>query len=340
MNEVITTARTLLRQHSSMLLSRNNVVATGVGYKVTAGKRTDTPSIICSVQKKLPSSSLSPQDLVPSALNGVPTDIMETGRIRAFQSPTGRFRPAPGGVSIGHREVTAGTLGCWVHRNGQWMMLSNNHVLANSNDAEIGDPILQPGPFDSGRYPDDQIAVLEDFVPIQFPGDSNNNSNGGSGGCGVAGGIVSILNGIARILGSSTRVKSYSTQQVTNLVDAAIGRPLKEEDILPNILDIGPIAGTALAQLGTVVKKSGRTTGFTQDEVIQMDVTVDVQYGGNLVARFTDQLMAGAMSQGGDSGSAVLDDQDRLVGLLFAGSDQTTIINRIEHVFNALNLSL
>ena len=45
------------------------------------------------------------------------------------------------------------------------------------------------------------------------------------------------------------------------------------------------------------------------------------------------------MSQGGDSGSAVLDDDDRLVGLLFAGSDSTTVINRIEHVFSALGIS-
>jgi hypothetical protein len=35
----------------------------------------------------------------------------------------------------------------------------------------------------------------------------------------------------------------------------------------------------------------------------------------------------------------VLDDQNRLVGLLFAGSDTTTIINRIEHVFAALAVS-
>jgi hypothetical protein len=135
-------------------------------------------------------------------------------------------------------------------------------------------------------------------------------------------------------------VKSYSTRQVDNLVDAAIGRPLSDEDVLPNILNIGDVTGTAAAQLGTEVKKSGRTTGFTRGEIIQVDVTVDVQYGTNLVARFADQLMAGAMSQGGDSGSAVLDEQDRLVGLLFAGSDQTTIINRIEHVFDSLNLSL
>jgi hypothetical protein len=340
MNEAITIARKILQEHSKELLSRTNVVATGVGLKVTGGQRTETPSIICSVQKRVPASSLSPQDLVPSELGGVPTDVIETGRIRTFQSPTGRFRPAPGGVSVGHREITAGTLGCWVHSNGQWMMLSNNHVLANSNDAEIGDPILQPGPFDSGRYPDDQIAVLENFVHINFPGDSNGGSNGGSGGCGIAGSIVSILNGIARILGSSTRLKSISTQQLDNLVDAAIARPLNEEDVLPEILNIGAVTETASAQLGTAVKKSGRTTGFTVGEIIQVDVTVDVQYGTNLVARFTDQLMAGAMSQGGDSGSAVLDDQDRLVGLLFAGSDQTTIINRIEHVFDSLNLTL
>lgn len=336
MNEAITTARKLLQQHSRDLLSRPNVVATGVGFKVAGDVRSDTPSIICSVRKKVAAAALSSRDLVPRELDGVPTDVIETGRIRAFQAPTGRFRPAPGGVSVGHREITAGTLGCWVRREGQWMMLSNNHVLANSNDAEIGDPILQPGPFDSGRYPGDQIAVLEDFVPIKFPGDTN----GDSGGCGIAGTIVSILNGIAGILDSSTRVKSFSIQQVDNLVDAAIGRPLNQEDVLPEILNIGTVAGTASADLGTAVKKSGRTTGFTQGEILQVDVTVDVQYGTNLVARFTDQLMAGAMSQGGDSGSAVLDNQNRLVGLLFAGSDQTTIINRIEHVFDALDLSL
>jgi hypothetical protein len=50
--------------------------------------------------------------------------------------------------------------------------------------------------------------------------------------------------------------------------------------------------------------------------------------------------MAGAMSQGGDSGSAVLDNNNNLLGLLFAGSETSTIINRIENVFSALGLSL
>ena len=224
MEEAITTARTLLKKHSKDLLSRANVVATGIGFKTAGGERTETPSIICSVEKRMEVSDLSPRDVVPSQLDGVPTDVIETGRIRAFQAPTGRFRPAPGGVSVGHRDITAGTLGCWVHRDGQWMMLSNNHVLADSNNADIGDPILQPGPYDGGSNPGDRIATLEDFVRIHFPGDSNG-GNGGSGGCGIAGSIVSVLNGIAAMLGSSTRVKQYSIQQEDNLVDAAIADP-------------------------------------------------------------------------------------------------------------------
>ncbi len=40
------------------------------------------------------------------------------------------------------------------------------------------------------------------------------------------------------------------------------------------------------------------------------------------------------------SSKLVLDDDNRLVGLLFAGSDTTTIINRIEHVFSTLGVAL
>ena len=87
-------------------------------------------------------------------------------------------------------------------------------------------------------------------------------------------------------------------------------------------------------------KKSGRTTGLTQGQVDQIDVTVNVQFGAGRIAQFTDQLLAGPMSQGGDSGSAVLDMDRNLVGLLFAGSDNTTIMNRIQNVFTALNVSL
>jgi hypothetical protein len=308
------------------------VVATGIGYKETGGTKTTTLCVVCSVKEKVASTLLSGRDLVPATIDGTPTDVVRSGVIRALQAPTDRFRPAPGGVSVGHVAITAGTLGCWVTKNGEKVILSNNHVLANSNDAETGDPILQPGPFDGGNFPQDHIANLAQFVPIAFEGQPSE--------CQFANAVISVFNLGCRAINSNTRYRVTNVQAVDNLVDAAIARPLNPADIKDEILNIGPIQGTVQGELGMAIKKSGRTTGFTTGEIQQIDVTANVEYGAGQIALFTDQLLAGAMSQGGDSGSAVLDDDNRLTGLLFAGSDTTTIINRIENVFSALGISL
>ena len=328
----LTSIREALQRSREQLLSRANVVATGIGYKVTGGEQTPTLSVICSVIEKIGLTALPSRDRVPETVDGIPTDVIETGRIRALQSHTDRHRPAPGGVSIGHRDITAGTLGCLVRKNGQIFILSNNHVLANSNEASPGDAILQPGPHDGGRYPDDHIADLTEFVPLSFIGSPSN--------CPAARGTAAFLNGVAGMLGSDVHLLAISQQAGENLVDAAIARPLNDEDVSAEILEIGPIQGTVNAELGMAIKKSGRTTGFTTGELQQVDVTVNVQYGAGRIALFGDQVMAGPMSQGGDSGSAVLDENNRRMGLLFAGSESTTIINRIEHVFSALGLGL
>lgn len=325
--------RNTLEGAAPALHRRANVVATGVGHKVTQGRRTEDLSIVCSVTRKQEAAQLAPADLIPPQVAGVPTDVVETGRIRALQSRVGRHRPAPGGVSIGHRDITAGTLGCLVIKDGDLVILSNNHVLANSNDASPGDPVLQPGSIDGGQFPGDQIAELADFVPIRFRQPEPPSE------CPTARTVIAALNAICRGIGSKTRYKVITQQVEDNLVDAAIARPLDPADVTDEILGIGRIEGVDAAELGTALKKSGRTTALTTGEVLQTDVTVDVDYGAGRTARFVDQLLAGAMSQGGDSGSAVLDDGNRLVGLLFAGSDSTTIINRISHVFAALGIS-
>ncbi len=74
---------------------------------------------------------------------------------------------------MGHFRITAGTFGCLVRRGNQLFVLSNNHVLANSNNAQLGDPILQPGPFDGGRIPEHVIGQLSQFVPVNFGGQPN-----------------------------------------------------------------------------------------------------------------------------------------------------------------------
>ena len=326
------TVKAVLAKNRARLQPQAHVVATGVGYKITRGVKTDGLSIICSVTEKVALSRLEPHNRVPAVIDGIPTDVVATGVVRALQSRTTRHRPAPGGVSIGHRGITAGTLGCLVRKGGQRFILSNNHVLANSNDARRGDAILQPGPHDGGRFPDDHIAELEDFVPIAFPEPPSE--------CRFARGLAALLNAGCRTIGSRTRYRAVNIQAAENRVDAAIARPLQPALVKGEILEIGAISGLGSGSLGAAIKKSGRTTGLTTGEILQVDVTVNVQYGPGRLAQFSDQLLAGAMSQGGDSGSAVLDGGNRLIGLLFAGSENSTIINRIEHVFSELGLTL
>jgi hypothetical protein len=267
--------------------------------------------------------------LIPGKVNGVLTDVVEVGIIKALH--TNRHRPALGGVSIGHVDITAGTLGCIVRRDGLRYILSNNHVLACSNNAKIGDPILQPGVHDKGAFPEDLIADLTDFVPINFSGIPSE--------CPISGNFTTIINSILYMAGSKTRLQGVK-QAESNLVDAAIARPLDDGNVNDEIMEIGKIGGVKSAILGMKIQKSGRTTGLTQGEITQVDVSVNVQYGEGKIAQFDDQIMAGAMSAGGDSGSAVLTENDEVCGLLFAGSDTITVINRIEHVFELLNIHL
>ncbi|HAY84169.1 MAG TPA: hypothetical protein DCY42_04365 [Chloroflexi bacterium] len=64
-----------------------------------------------------------------------------------------------------------------------------------------------------------------------------------------------------------------------------------------------------------------------------------MSYGTGRTARFEGQLVAGAMSQGGDSGSLVLEgSSNNAVGLLFAGSNSTTIFSPIQAVLSILNV--
>ncbi|NIQ39840.1 MAG: hypothetical protein GTN81_14820 [Proteobacteria bacterium] len=324
-------ARREKKTHCHSILNKKNVVACGVGTKMTGGKVSDEPCVVVSVIKKLPPDQLEVPDLVPQTVGTARTDVVETGTIRAFQSPTEKWRPAPGGVSIGHFNITAGTLGCLVTRGSDVFILSNNHVLADSNQGQAGDAILQPGSHDGGTN-NDRIAVLEEFVPINF--------GTASPTCGLAKTVATVLNGLARVVGSSHRLASYRQVDEPNRVDAAIAHPLSSDLVERRILEIGVPKGSREAGLGTRIKKSGRTTGFTTSEISQIDATVRVSYGSAGTATFEDQYVAGAMSAGGDSGSAVLDEEDFVIGLLFAGSDSTTIINPIQYVLQALNAAI
>lgn len=240
----------------------------------------------------------------------VPTGVIDA------ESHRFRMRPAPGGISVGHFRVTAGTLGCLVTgnrapRNRRRMILSNNHVIANSNSARIGDCISQPGRADGGSCPRDQIAVLERFARINFARGS------------------------------------------FNYIDAATGwawpdRVRPEHIYLSGgrrrLFRVGrsPVA----PRVNMIVGKTGRTTQLTQGRITAVNVTVNVNFGGGRVAQFRDQIAVrgfnGNFSAGGDSGSLIWQWTRGLppVALLFAGGGGTTFGNRITRVLGGLDVRI
>ncbi len=333
----------------------------GIGLKQRKGIWTEEVCVRVLVSRKLPKGKVPDEVFIPPKVRGVPTDVIAVGSIRAFASlPAPRFltpdqanrtllqllalpslrkwvahepslalleadwrnvlwstrrlaapcsrrrhrrlpRPVPCGVSVGHFRITAGTLGYLVgDSKGRWFVLSNNHVLAENNEGKVGDPILQPGPFDGGKNtPSYRIAQLSAFVPIHFDGRPNR-------------------------------------------IDAAIAET-DASQVQPVLCSIGQVEGIGAFRHGLLVQKHGRTTGRTQGLIVGTHETIWVDYDGK-VARFERQLsIAGGrtpFSDGGDSGSLIVDLQRRAIGLLFAGSDTETYANPIRPVLKAFKVRL
>jgi len=375
------------------MLAKRNVVGVGVGYKESHGETTDEVAVVVLVEQKKPLAALQPEDLIPREVDGLRTDVMEVGRLWAnANSPRDRFRPViPSGVSIGHYKITAGTLGTMVkdRRTGDLFILSNNHVLANCNDAVLGDPVTQPGPMDGGQNPADVVAKLERYVKLGYIGDlgfqpavvglpppatppvtpppvTNPPPRPQGQTCDILNVIVSLLNGVAKLIGSQHRVTpttaaALAAQHATgpvfmgltaqdaqsvpqNTCDCALARPIDPALFSDDIQQIGLVNATKAPQLGMRVRKFGRTTGYSEGIVKLLNATVNVGYAttaGNRQAQFVGQVITEPLSQGGDSGSLIVDTvEPAAVGLLFAGSNVATIFTPIDVVLNTLEVNI
>lgn len=332
----VQTVSTLRKKTQKEMFKKANVIGVGIGQKETEGKATEELSLKVLVQEKVAISALSAKDLIPKEVNGIHTDVVQIGKVHAFQNPKARYRPAMPGISIGHYAITAGTFGAVVRdaSTNQRLILSNNHVLANSNNASKGDTILQPGRADGGKDPQDRIADLERFVKIAWKGGGDDDDDK----CPIAAFFESLLNALAAMTGSSTRLKQVRSTG-PNLVDAAVAKPINDEIIEDAIMNIGAVSGTREAVVGLKVRKSGRTTGYTEGVINTLDATIEVGYGSN-VAVFEQQILTNDMSDPGDSGSLIVSEDNKAVGLLFAGSTTVTVINPISAVLSALNITI
>lgn len=262
-----------------------------------------------------------PGSAFPESIDGVPVTVEVTGRIMARSNPLLRMRPAPIGFSVGHPAITAGSIGGRV-ADGQdrVFLLSNNHVLANSNDASIGDAEYQPGPYDGGTA-SDQVGTLFAFQAIDFSGGNNT---------------------IDAAIALTTRENvsnSTPTDDAYGLPNAAIFGDANSDGVFDN----------KAALLGVNVQKYGRTTALTRGQITGINATLTICYEVLFIfcvkpATFVDQIVInpGGFSGGGDSGSLIVTDDSNKhpVALLFAGSDAETIGNRIDLVLNRFGVHM
>lgn len=281
----------------------------GIGQKRTSLAQTSELVLKVYVERKLPRSHC--EHPVPKRVNipeigSVPTDVEEIGRVR-LESFTSRVRPAMPGCGVGHVAITVGTFGCLVRKRGSkspLYILSNSHVLANEGLARKGDKIVQPGTLDGGRSPADAIGELAEFVPFEF-----------------------------------------SAAGYPNLVDAALAKVAKSRVVREiRLLGIRPRGVNRKIERGATVRKVGRTTDLTVGTVQDVNYRLALHYQKTATTRgrvgLRDQVLCTRYTAGGDSGSAVLDLRDRIVGLHFAGSPSTSIFNKIGNVFTALKVVL
>jgi hypothetical protein len=299
-------------RHTKEMMAIKGVVGTAAGVN-DAGN----PSVIIF-------ASGPEHGSIPESLEGIPVSVKVTGpfevkrasgkqKTASFKTTAVLPMPVPIGVSTGNiGQCEAGTISARVKDKdggGNYYALSNNHVYALENTANIGTEILQPGLYDTQCMVlgNNDIGSLSSFVPINFSGKNNTVD-------------AAIAISSTSQLGNSTPANGYGT---------------------PNsIIDSTPT-------IGLPVQKYGRTTQLTKGSISAINATVTVSYGNNQNAVFVNQIIVsthGAFIKAGDSGSLLVtnDSAANPVGLLFAGNSSGTysIANPISDVLDALNVSI
>lgn len=334
--------RTVLSVHAAVASAGSNVHAVGIGRKVVADSTTTTPCVRLYVVQKIAESLLPPRDRLPSDVAGIPTDVIESppaflaakkkssarrvkkkkaGGVTAAAVPAcsasrqAEQRPVVGGISAAHFAVTAGTISCFCCSTHQEddpsaiFVMSNNHVFADVNKADLGDGLYQPGPAD-GAMPADHFADLHRFVTIDQATGSTNRVDAAIGA-----------------LRSGVKFKAeICTIGRINGTDEA------DEDMV-------------VCKHG---RTTGYTEGVVADVAYDALVGMD-HSDSSKVAMFQDQIRIEAapgepyFGLGGDSGSLVVcKSSAAAVGLYFAGpaSGFYGIANHIADVLNELQVDL
>jgi len=324
-------AEKLIRKYGAKLLKKKNVIGFEhqLQKRIRNGEEVDELCFVVYVTRKVSAFELKPEDVIPEYLDDIPVDVIDIGEIKALPRKKAidkrkPFRPLVAGISIGHAQITAGTLGWFVEDpTGETLLASNAHVFTPDPSMPPASfterRILQPGDCDGGTETVALYTWHEQIEPM------NN--------CKLARWTVNGLNWLSRIFGRKSR---FELLQPMNHIDFAVAEPIisyqtkfVDTDELPNPFVGFGFAGSNVTgvvckiqhviakgfkpvevdacnylERNDVVRKTGRTSCETSAKVIGTSATVRVSYG-NFEALFTDVILTEKLLEPGDSGSAV-----------------------------------
>jgi hypothetical protein len=331
-NEII---RNLLKTGvEELLMDIAGVHHISFGLKETGGRITDQLCIRIYVEEKKHHSKLRAHEVLPSEINGIPTDVNVIAGFRACIDEN-RYRPLKGGIQITNRiiirdentfgtEVAHGTLGCLARKNGDGkpVLLSNCHVLM-ANAAKVGDSIYQPAP---------EVIPEVDNKELPFHPVDDKNAIGKI----VKGTINEKIDAaIAEV--NEAGIINVNCNEINGL--SVNGRPRT------NV-----IAGEGQAMAGQIVFKVGEVSGRTEGRVVDVNYPaatfpiegVNHTFRGQIAIQSIDPTHH--FSEKGDSGSVIVDMESRVIGLLFANNGnaqpQVTLANHIGDVVAALDITI
>lgn len=150
------------------ILKEYKCQAVGDGLKIIKGKQTKQRAKMFFVKKKarnkLEERLLKLKgEYIPPEIDGVKTDVIETGEYYTLNAYREKHRPIKAGVSMCCRYNTACTSGIPVWHEGRRKALMNRHCCERLNRVSPvkGDPVMQPSFFDDGNPETDIVGFVD-----------------------------------------------------------------------------------------------------------------------------------------------------------------------------------
>lgn len=350
-----------------VLFKKKNVTRVGIGYKRTGNTMVEKMCFVVTVAEKMAMEELLPEDLIPQEIFGIPTDVIMPQAMKLLSdAPT----PPPGVYTSDERPLIAGvelagkvygTLGCFARRNSDdsLVMLSNYHVMIGKGKdpaalAKKGDPVFQPlgspvGKIVDFKRPDaGKVGKVDAAIAtVNIPPTADNIV------------ISNKIKGLGKRKNPGNPPDPDPEKDYTTDDEWIRGVALKKSvDKGNGVMIMYPV------KVGERVRKVGRTTGRTIGEVVRIDILPAIPVGDdpadtpaekrNYIGQFEIKPIDTntEVSKDGDSGSVVVDDENRIAGLLFTGLDKFSnggpsandpdkaLVNNIHDVLHALHISI